>query len=494
MGTIMVNNNLIESHEMSDWESFLEPEVQETDPIDDVNSWPYASREHYVNSLGHAVTEVRIIRKKPHLVNEKGWREWHGKIISGYFDNSAAIEKAIEPYLEDPDTEGIYLTVQGIDKRLFARSANELRDVRDDDTTKDKDIIYWNVFPIDVDDTDRPSKISATDEEILLSRETAIEIQDWFFERGIPSYRAMSSNGWHVLIYLEPERTTEENIILVKELGNRVHARWKIDGTVYNPARVFKLYGTISRKGSNTTDRKHRLSRIKLPIDLNEIQRVSLDQLTKVIEKELELPESNNREESNAKSSVKRKYSANTSKVKRFHGDSRDEWETYAAEVLGITGIGKWVSRSGYQLAKLDNCPFCDRESVNAHITYSSKGAPGIRCHSNSCHGKNLETLYTDKGIMKSEGKKKQMDKEQVESNDNSLELEIDRAKEVLGIDELPEPVVEKNSKNLTYYYYFDLKCPYHADCIGYIRISEIKGRIMPAYWACQTEQYYKKL
>ena len=479
-------------NEMSDWQDFLseEPEVIKHD----VDSWPYASREHYVNSLGHSVTEVRIIRKKPHLVKENGRREWHGRMMSGYFDNSAAIEKAIEPYLEDPDTEGIYLTIQSIDERLFARSANELRDVREDDTTKDKDIVYWNVFPIDIDDPDRPTKISATDDEILLSKETTLEIQNWFFERGISSYRAMSSNGWHILIYLEPEKTTEENIILVKELGDRVADYWGTDGTVYNPARIFKLYGTVSRKGSHTADRKHRLSRIKLPENLNEIQKVSLDELRKVIEKELELPESNNREESNVKSSVKRKYSANISKEKRFHGDSRDEWETYAEKILGITGIGKWVNRSGYELAKLDSCPFCGRESVNAHITYSSKGAPGIKCHSNSCRGKNLQTLYEDKGISKSEWKENKTRKRTQKKMENkvTVDSEVERLKTIFPEYEFGEPEINEK-KNVKVYYWYDIKCPKQEDCVGCIRITEINNRIR-TNWICEKEQTWKQL
>jgi hypothetical protein len=36
----------------------------------------------------------------------------------------------------------------------------------------------------------------------------------------------------------------------------------KIDEKVFNPARIWKLYGTTSRKGENTTERPHRRSEI----------------------------------------------------------------------------------------------------------------------------------------------------------------------------------------------------------------------------------------
>ena len=36
----------------------------------------------------------------------------------------------------------------------------------------------------------------------------------------------------------------------------------KIDEAVFNPSRIWKLYGTVSRKGDDMPDRLHRLARI----------------------------------------------------------------------------------------------------------------------------------------------------------------------------------------------------------------------------------------
>src|ERR1022692_1128084 len=36
----------------------------------------------------------------------------------------------------------------------------------------------------------------------------------------------------------------------------------KIDQAVFNPARIWKLYGTVSRKGDSVPERPHRLARI----------------------------------------------------------------------------------------------------------------------------------------------------------------------------------------------------------------------------------------
>ena len=40
-----------------------------------------------------------------------------------------------------------------------------------------------------------------------------------------------------------------------------------MDLTNYNPARIFKLYGTLAQKGRNTADRPHRMARIEKVVD-----------------------------------------------------------------------------------------------------------------------------------------------------------------------------------------------------------------------------------
>ena len=58
--------------------------------------------------------------------------------------------------------------------------------------------------------------------------------------------------------------------------------RCKVDTANFNASRIWKLYGTISRKGDNTADRPHRQSRIisapKEPdvISLEDLKRLSL--------------------------------------------------------------------------------------------------------------------------------------------------------------------------------------------------------------------------
>jgi hypothetical protein len=85
---------------------------------------------------------------------------------------------------------------------------------------------------------------------------------------------AMSGNGGHLLFRLPDIPVSEESKrrikgILTKLAGRFDNDRAKIDTTVYNPARIWKLYGTKGRKGdavtagNNREARPHRLSYIE---------------------------------------------------------------------------------------------------------------------------------------------------------------------------------------------------------------------------------------
>ncbi len=77
---------------------------------------------------------------------------------------------------------------------------------------------------------------------------------------------ADSGNGGHLLYRVDlpnDQRVTD----LFQRMLRGIAARCApddvdIDLTVYNAARICKLYGTMARKGDSTTDRPHRRSSI----------------------------------------------------------------------------------------------------------------------------------------------------------------------------------------------------------------------------------------
>jgi hypothetical protein len=132
--------------------------------------------------------------------------------------------------------------------------------------TTDKDILKRHWLLIDVDPV-RAAGISSTDAEkqhaFSVMNDVAVEFHERNFPPGIMSD---SGNGWHLCVPCElpvADNGTVER--LLKGLDKRYSTqKAKIDISVFNPARIWKLPGTMSCKGDNCPQlgRPWRMSRI----------------------------------------------------------------------------------------------------------------------------------------------------------------------------------------------------------------------------------------
>ena len=184
---------------------------------------------------------------------------------AGYFDD---VKTAVEAVLECDRLyrpEGSYVTLNPVDLRLHARSPNRITSYLEPQTG-DAEIVRRTLILIDCDPV-RPTGISATDREVASSLERASVVRNHLTEQGWPSpVLACSGNGCH-LLYQTDLPNDDQSKRLMKRLLERLDTRFsdsavKIDTTVSNAGRITKLYGTVARKGADTPDRPHRLSRI----------------------------------------------------------------------------------------------------------------------------------------------------------------------------------------------------------------------------------------
>ena len=354
----------------------------------------------YLKLLGHAVTEVRILRQNNYLkpsVNQRG--VFVGKTVFGYYDNEHydALVSDIQVYESDPDTKGIYTTIQRCDPTLLARAANRLTEAQDNTLTSDGNITHFVAFPIDVD-SGCASGISATDAELEMSRLIAGQIAEALRSLGVPVVKAKSGNGWHILIYLaEPLAVTEDTIHRFKHCGDVIVSLWGGDATVYNPSRVWKLYGTTAKKGDSTPDRPHRQAKILEPTDLSTIERISFDDLERAI-LSLEPTEPTTNEPDTASASSDKARARRTNGKRLPPLDSRDDLERLARD-CGAELQGNWQQKADYETCKT-YCPLCHRDKCGV-ITYSAGGECGYKCHTNTCSGANFQSLYESAGYAK---------------------------------------------------------------------------------------------
>jgi hypothetical protein len=236
------------------------------------------------------VTEIRLLADRP----TKG-------VWSGFFDRDHAdqLVSALRPlpdgarekipYGEHPRVgeANVYFTLNPVKPALHARSANEFNKCQ---ATADCDIVAYTLFPVDVDPV-RQSGISATDAEKAEALKVIAQIEQFFTARGVTPIRADSGNGYHLLIPTITYTDVPAAAAQAHQLQKLLHLRFstdaaKVDTTVFNPGRIFKLYGSLSMKGSDTPDRPHRYARILLPkkvtnIDLFDIVNDDLDAFAK---------------------------------------------------------------------------------------------------------------------------------------------------------------------------------------------------------------------
>ena len=232
----------------------------------------------------HDVFELCAIG--PRLKKSDLWDGYAGgkkAVVAGWFsDKSEAVKTAFA--LDDVKPEGIYIILNPCQRALLGRGDHRL--VPGIDRTKDKEILSIRNLLIDLD-PERPSGVSSTDEEHDAALRLRDKIQEALAKEGWPQpLSGDSGNGAHLIYRLPDLENTPENVVVIKAFLQALSNRFtttalSVDTSVFNAARLVKLYGSWARKGDSTPDRPHRLARItSLP---KEPQVVELEQLKSFI-------------------------------------------------------------------------------------------------------------------------------------------------------------------------------------------------------------------
>ena len=309
-----------------------------------------------------------------------------GATHSGYFDDHERLIRAVEALDADPAVAGIYVTLNTVNPGLLARRANriKMRLGRKDATTADADILGRRWLPVDIDPV-RPSGVSSTDEEHAAALDAAGRIAAYLSEQGFGDpVRADSGNGAHLLYRIDlanDEAATE----VVKGALATLDALFSndvitVDTANYNAARIWKLYGTMSRKGDSTPERPHR--RAKILAAPPEMEVVPLERLQ-------HLAELFPRDEPPKKSS----------------GIDLAAW--LAEHGIAVRSTRPWQGGTLYVLAE---CPFSGAHRDGAFAIQFANGAIFAGCHHASCGGgaqrwPELRAMYEKKSTPKKEEK-----------------------------------------------------------------------------------------
>jgi len=200
------------------------------------------------------------------------------RTISGYFSDQERLAQEVQR-LEEHRFPGVYWTLNPVNPALLARANHKLKTFVEN-TTSDADILCRRWLLVDLDPK-RPAGISSTDAEHVAALDLARRVRsELLAEQWTAPVFSDSGNGAHLLYPIDLPNDAEA-ADLIKRCLRALAARFNttvvaVDEATFNASRIFKVYGTTARKGDNTEDRPHRMSRIleapevitTVPVDL----------------------------------------------------------------------------------------------------------------------------------------------------------------------------------------------------------------------------------
>lgn len=298
---------------------------------------------------GEELVEVRIVDNA------------YKRTYSGYFTDVNTLLNEIRKY----DNCNIYFTLNAINPACYDREQHDRIVTKPKSTTSDNNIVGRDWILIDID-TKKPSDTNSTDEEKEMAKEVVNNVFKFLRDEGFEKPVVCDSgNGFH-LLYKIAMKNSNENTTICKEFLQVLDMLFsnpnvEIDSTTHNASRVCKLYGTFSRKGSNTKKRPQRESKIlRIP---DEIKITPNEYFAKVAAM---LPKPEQPSKSN------------------YYSNEKFDLEAFLNKHhIAVRNI---VRTSSFTKYILDECPFnSSHRAPDSAIFEMSNGGLGFKCLHSSC-------------------------------------------------------------------------------------------------------------
>ena len=287
--------------------------------------------------------------------------------ISGYFTDGEKLLKELNKV--SLKGANVFYTLNQIDESCYSREQHDcFRQCKV--TTSDADIVAYNWMLIDLDPI-RKTGISSTAAELTEAYKLGLRIVEYLRELQFAApVMACSGNGIH-LLYSVNLANTKENAQLIERCLKALALLFnddkvEVDTSVFNPARISKLYGTMAQKGSSTANRPHRMSRIISAPTVAEItKKEALERLADELPKE-----------------------PTATRTKKNAFDIEGWLEQYG---IRVASVKTWKETTKYVL---EECPFNgSHRAPDSAIIRQPSGAICFKCLHNSCRGHDWHEL-----------------------------------------------------------------------------------------------------
>lgn len=298
---------------------------------------------------GEELVEVRIVDNA------------YKRTYSGYFTDVNTLLNEIRKY----DNCNIYFTLNAINPACYDREQHDRIVTKPKSTTSDNDIVGRDWILIDID-TKKPSDTNSTDEEKEMAKEVVNNVFKFLRDEGFEKPVVCDSgNGFH-LLYKIAMKNSNENTTICKEFLQVLDMLFsnpnvEIDCTTHNASRVCKLYGTFSRKGSNTKKRPQRESKIlRIPDEIKITPNEYFAKVAAILPKPEQPSKSN------------------------YYSNEKFDLEAFLNKHhIAVRNI---VRTSSFTKYILDECPFnSSHRAPDSAIFEMSNGGLGFKCLHSSC-------------------------------------------------------------------------------------------------------------
>ena len=347
-------------------------------------------------------SDPAMIERALNLVMEDGFvyeLRTTGRPWVGFFNSR---EKALKAAIKLSGTfgiDGVFLTLNPVNPALLARTGGD--DVRlGGKGTSAQDVLKRTSLGIDFDPV-RPSGISTTSEEKVNSLERAQKVKTYLEDLGWGEpLVADSGNGTHLRYRIDLPNDLESRGLIddvLKALSKFSDMKVKIDTTIGDAPRIFKLYGTLVAKGADTPDRPHRVCRV---LEDGDRQVITAEQLRVVAA----LAPKKESASSASSASAKSTYTKTTKTGLVLHTKTflRHAWTTDEVEGL-LDAYCKEYSRFDYQSGwkwQIDCISDPSHQSPDAFICLTPDadggfGSPTYSCSHDSCKAIDPKIYWT---------------------------------------------------------------------------------------------------
>lgn len=298
---------------------------------------------------GEELVEVRIVDNA------------YKRTYSGYFTDVNTLLNEIRKY----DNCNIYFTLNAINPACYDREQHDRIVTKPKSTTSDNDIVGRDWILIDID-TKKPSDTNSTDEEKEMAKEVVNNVFKFLRDEGFEKPVVCDSgNGFH-LLYKIAMKNSNENTTICKEFLQVLDMLFsnpnvEIDCSTFNSSRICKLYGTFSRKGSNTKKRPQRESKIlRIPDEIKITPNEYFAKVAAMLPKP-EQPSKNN-----------------------YYSNEKFDLEAFLNKHhIAVRNI---VRTSSFTKYILEECPFnSSHRAPDSAIFEMSNGGLGFKCLHSSC-------------------------------------------------------------------------------------------------------------